>query len=405
VTSHLEPAALTQAVILAGGRGERLGPLTDTIPKPMIEFHGRPFLEYLIEELRSVGIQRILLLLGYLPDPVVRHFGNGQQWGVSIDHSIAPARFETATRIRIALERIDPVFMLLYCDNLWPVPLDRMWRRFAEHDVAGMITVYRNRDHHSRDNVRVSDDGYVLEYDPTRTRPELAGVEIGYAILRRSAIEALLPAEDAVFQHVVYPELARRHQLLAFQTDHRYYSVGAPDRLPATAAYLARRPALLLDRDGVLNRRPRRAEYVRRPEDLEWLPGALEAIRLLTAAGYRLIVISNQAGVARGEMSRADLAAVEERMLADAVAAGGRIEATYYCLHDWDAGCDCRKPRPGMLFDAQRDLGLDLSRTPFVGDDERDGQAAAAAGAPFLMVTDERPLLTIARSLLAEVQD
>ena len=73
-------------------------------------------------------------------------------------------------------------------------------------------------------------------------------------------------------------------------------------------------------------------------------------------------------------------------MRAEAAAAGGRIDAIYHCPHDWDEGCACRKPRPGMLFQAQRDHHLDLTRTFFVGDDERDGQAAAAAGAPFVLV-------------------
>jgi histidinol-phosphate phosphatase family protein len=405
MTSVVPATAPTQAVILAGGRGTRLRPLTDSVPKPMIEFHGRPFLEYLVEELRDAGIERILLLLGYLPEPVQRHFGDGRRWGVSISYSVAPPDVESATRVRTALDQIDPTFLLMYCDNYWPMALDRMWRRFREHDVPAMTTVYRNADHYTRDNVRLDEDGHVVEYDRSRSGAHLAGVEIGYAILRRSILEELLPRDDAVLEQIVYPELVRRRELLAYVTDHRYYSVGSLERLPVTAQFLARRPTLLLDRDGVLNRRPPRAEYIRRPEDFEWLPGSLEALRLLTEAGYRLVMISNQAGIARGAMTDADLAAVELRMCADATAAGGRIEATYYCRHDWDAGCECRKPRPGMLFLAQRDFALDLTRTAFIGDDERDRQAAEAAGMPFMLATDDQPLLALTRSILAEASN
>ena len=390
-----------QAVILAGGLGVRMRPLTDSVPKPMIEFHGRPFLEYLVEQCRDAGIERILLLLGYLPRSIQDHFGDGSRWGVSISYAVTPPEVQTGTRVREALEQIDPVFLLLYCDNYWPMQLDRMWRRFGETEAAALATIYRNTDGYSRDNVRL-DDGWVTTYDRSRTSPGLGGVEIGYAILRRDVIEELLPDGDVPIEEVVYPELARRHQLLAYPTDHRYYGIGSLERLPATTEFLARHPALLLDRDGVLNRRPPRAEYIRRPEEFEWLPGALEAIRILTEGGFRLFVISNQAGVARGAMSEADLMAVDARMMADAAAAGGRLAGAYYCRHDWDAGCDCRKPLPGLLFQAQREHRLDLTRTPFIGDDDRDGQAAELAGSPFIQVTPDRSLLTIAQSMTAE---
>jgi len=79
--------------------------------------------------------------------------------------------------------------------------------------------------------------------------------------------------------------------------------------------------------------------------------------------------------------------------------AGGSIEAIYYCPHNWDDGCECRKPKPGMLFQAQRDFNLDLSRTHFIGDDERDAQAADAAGCPSLLVSGQKTLLDIVREL------
>jgi D-glycero-D-manno-heptose 1,7-bisphosphate phosphatase len=85
-------------------------------------------------------------------------------------------------------------------------------------------------------------------------------------------------------------------------------------------------------------------------------------------------------------------------------AAGGSIDAIYYCPHDWHAGCDCRKPQPGLLFQAQRDFSLDLTRTWFLGDDERDLQAAHAAGALSRLVTEQEPLLAHARRLLGAAQ-
>jgi D-glycero-D-manno-heptose 1,7-bisphosphate phosphatase len=390
----------TQAVILAGGRGSRLRPLTDTRPKAMVEFHGKPFLEYLIEMLRDQGFERVLLLLGYLADVIVDHFGDGRRLGIRIDHEITPPEYETSQRVELAQAKIDERFLLMYCDNYWPMRMDDMWAEFVASGAPAQVTVYANRDNYSRSSVRIGPRGMVEVVDRARVTPGLEGVEISYAILTKSAVIDLLPGRREPFEAAVYPTLAARGALHAYWTEHRYYSVGGHDRLQMTGEFLARRPAVILDRDGVLNVRPPRAEYVRTPEQFEWIDGSRDALRLLHEAGYRVIVVSNQAGIARGEMRPSDLEAVHARMLADVIAAGGRVDAVYHCPHGWDDGCQCRKPKPGLLFQAQRDHHLDLTRTWFIGDDERDGQAARAAGCPFGLVSDERPLLEITQRLL-----
>jgi D-glycero-D-manno-heptose 1,7-bisphosphate phosphatase len=262
-----------------------------------------------------------------------------------------------------------------------------------------MITVYRNSDGYSRDSVKVNPCGNVEIFDRSRTAAGLKGVEISYAILPRTILD-LLPEEDALFEEAVYPRLVESGQLSAYVTDHRYYSVGSMNRLPLTEEFFARRPVALLDRDGVLNRKPPRAEYVRNWSEFEWLPGAKTALAQLKAAGYRLIVISNQAGVARGAMSQADLDALNRRMQEEAMEAGGEIDAIYTCTHGWEEGCECRKPKAGLLFQAQRDFNFDLTRAVFVGDDERDAAAADAAGCGFLRATERAGLLELTESLL-----
>ncbi|HZD39283.1 MAG TPA: nucleotidyltransferase family protein, partial [Terriglobales bacterium] len=106
-----------QAVILAGGRGTRLRPLTDTRPKPMVEICGKPFLEYQIEQLRQQGFERVLLLLGYLPEVVKDYFGNGHRWGVEIEYAVTAVDDETGKRVKLAEPLLDSCFLLLYCDN------------------------------------------------------------------------------------------------------------------------------------------------------------------------------------------------------------------------------------------------------------------------------------------------
>jgi len=365
----------------------------------MIEFHGKPFLAYLIEMLRDDGFERVLLLLGYRAEVIQDYFGDGSQFGVAIEYSVSPAEDLTVERVRLAKDRIEDCFLLMYCDNYWPIQMDRMWEEFQAAGVPAMVTVYRNADGYTRSSVRVDDEGFVRTYDRSRTAAGLQGVEIGFAILTKPVLD-LFPPGDALFEEAVYPPLTAKGQLKAFVTGHRYYSVGSHERLSMTDRFLARRPAVLLDRDGVLNKRPRRAEYVRSWSEFRWMEGAREALGMLTRAGYRLIVISNQAGVARGALTAADLEEIHGRMQRDVAECGGRIDGIYTCPHGWDEGCECRKPKPGMLFAAQRDHDLDLSRTLYIGDDERDAEAAAAAGCRFAYATGEGGLLEVTRTFL-----
>lgn len=388
-----------QAVILAGGRGERLRPLTDTRPKPMLEFHGRPFLDYLLELLREQGFERVLLLLGYRPEAVQAYCGDGSRWNLSIDYVVSEVEDETGRRLQRALPHLEPIFLLMYCDNYWPMPFEAMWQRYIASGAEALLTVYDNRDRVSRDNVQVDEEGSIVVYDKDRRTGHLQGVEIGFGIFRRETVDRV-PGENVSFERVVYPQLAAARTLQAFVTGHRYYSVSSHERLPLTEQFLARRPAVILDRDGVLNDRPPRGEYVRSWAEWRWLPGTLEALHALKEAGYRTIVVSNQAGVARGVMTESDVVAIHDRMREEVRRSGGEIDAIYTCPHGWNDGCECRKPKPGMLFQAQREWHLDLSRTPFFGDDERDGQAAEAAGCPWVGISEAYPLVDAVRELV-----
>ena len=394
-----------QAVILAGGRGTRMRPLTDDRPKPMIEFHGKPFLAYVVELLAQQGFERVVMLVGYLPDVIIDYFGDGTGFGVRISYSISDADDLTSRRLQLVGERLDPLFLMLYCDNYWPLDMDRLWDRYQSVGAQAMTTVYANEDGYSRDNVRVGADGRIELFDRSRTASDLAGVEISYAILPRTVLALMPPGGDELVEQAIYPQLAASGQLGANVSHHRYYSVGSMPRLATTDAFLERRPTVILDRDGVLNERPPRAEYVRAPLEFRWLAGALDGLRILNHAGFRVIVVSNQAGVGRGVMTDEEVRAVNDHMRQDALSAGGRIDNVFYCPHDWDASCSCRKPKPGMLFDAQHAHDLDLSLTTFIGDDERDGQAADAAGCRYLHVNESQSLLDHVRRLVAQTRE
>jgi D-glycero-D-manno-heptose 1,7-bisphosphate phosphatase len=308
--------------------------------------------------------------------------------GAFHDYSVTP--LARPRRLRLALPLIDPYFLLLYCDNYWPLQMERMWHRFASANVPAMVTVYSNKDSYTRDNVCVDSDGYIAVFDKSRTAPQLSGVDISYALMAKSVVEEF--AQDHLpFELAAYPRLAERRQLLAYVTDHRYYSIGSYARLPLTEAFLARTPTIILDRDGVLNEKPPRAHYVRSWDEFTWIPESKQALGLLCKAGWRVIIVSNQAGIARGAMTEAQLHDIHNRMQRDVVEAGGHIEAIYYCPHNWDEGLRMPDPNRECSFGAQRGI-LGPESPHFVGDDER--------GCPPPMRRDVRSLMVSAVSLM-----
>lgn len=154
---------------------------------------------------------------------------------------------------------------------------------------------------------------------------------------------------------------------------------------------MARAPRIVvLDRDGVINEDS--GEFIKSVAEWQPIPGSLEAIAELTAAGFLVAVVTNQSGVARGLFTEETLLAIHRHMTAAVERAGGRLAGIYYCPHHPDDGCECRKPRPGLLRRLERDLGLSLSGAPFVGDRVSDVLAAEMVGAtPILVRTGTGP--------------
>ena len=138
------------------------------------------------------------------------------------------------------------------------------------------------------------------------------------------------------------------------------------------------RPAIFLDRDGVIVEN--RDEYVLSWDDVVFIPSALEALNKLAASDFAVVVVTNQAAVGRGLMSRADAQVINTHIQSEVFRAGGRLDAVYMCPHHPDEDCVCRKPKPGLLFRAADDLGLDLSQSWMIGDALTDLQAGQAAG-------------------------
>jgi D-glycero-D-manno-heptose 1,7-bisphosphate phosphatase len=143
---------------------------------------------------------------------------------------------------------------------------------------------------------------------------------------------------------------------------------------------------VILDRDGVINEDS--SDYIKTPDEWIPIPGSLKAIALLHRKGFRIYVATNQAGIARGNLSVDSLQAIHEKMLQAVDEAGGKISGIQYCPHHPDEKCQCRKPEPGMLYKIAEESGIEISGAPYVGDSLKDIRAAEAAGCkPVLVLT------------------
>ena len=135
---------------------------------------------------------------------------------------------------------------------------------------------------------------------------------------------------------------------------------------------------VILDRDGVINHDS--DQYIKSPDEWKPIPGSLAAIARLNQAGYRVVVASNQSGIGRGLFETDTMIAIHDKMLKALAQVGGRVDAIFFCPHTNADNCDCRKPKPGMLLRAARELGIDLAQSWMVGDRWRDVDCGHAAG-------------------------
>ncbi|MBI1884941.1 MAG: NTP transferase domain-containing protein [Chloroflexi bacterium] len=215
-----------QAVILAGGRGTRLRPLTERLPKCLVPIAGRPFLEYQIDLLRACGIRDIVLCVGHLGGQVVDRLGNGARFGVRLDYSWDGDRLlGTAGALKNAAALLEPEFFVTYGDSYLALDYRAVLDYFRRSDRLGLMVVCREGGGRLPGNVAVR-GGLVSSYDKETPAPGMTHVNFGVTLLRRRAL-ALIPHGAPYTEDQFYSDLIGRGQLLAYETERSFYEVGS----------------------------------------------------------------------------------------------------------------------------------------------------------------------------------
>lgn len=222
-----------QAVILAGGLGTRLRPLTQAVPKPMVPVGGRPFLEHIVSLLAAQDFRRMLLLTGYLGEQVSDHFGDGSRFGTAIEYCREPAPLGTAGAIHNALARLDSSFLLLYGDSYLPIDYRLVAGAFARSPRLGLMVVYENRleDTGVPNNVAIDAAGRVVRYEKGSGDASLRYVEAGVLCFRREVFSGLPAGESVSLEQDIFPALCRQGELGAYVTRQRFFDIGTAERL------------------------------------------------------------------------------------------------------------------------------------------------------------------------------
>ncbi len=398
------------AVIIAGGKGTRLAARTGGLPKPLVPVLGKPLLAYQLELLAEFGIRDVAVLCGFGAEAISAYCGDGSQWGLRLQCITEDRPYGTAGAVLRVLPRLPETFLVLYGDTMVNVDLRRFLSAHQSSQAAGTLFLHPNDHPHDSDLVETDDCGNILAFHPYPHPHDACLPNQVNAALYVLEAKPLIPFEISDtpldFGKHVFPALLAQGVLLYGYSSPEYIKdAGTPERLDRVTADLERgivqrsrldhpRPAVFLDRDGTLNEE---VSYIRRPEDLHLIPGAALAVRLLRQAEFRIVVVTNQPVIARGECTFAELARIHNRLQMELSREGAYVDAIYTCPHHPHGGypgevaalkfdCDCRKPRTGLIERAARELNLDLAQSWFIGDTTSDLQTAANAGLRSILV-------------------
>ena len=233
--------------ILAGGVATRLRPLTEMIPKALLDINGEPFIAHQLRLLRANGIERVVVCAGHLGEMIQECLGDGARFGLKVDYSFdGPRLLGTAGAIKKALPLLGGSFFVLYGDTYLPCDYRAIQAEFEKRGKLGLMTVFRNDNQWDSSNVEFS-DRRILAYDKTHHTPQMHHIDYGLGVFHQSALTAVRPGEPWDLASL-YQNLLERGQLAAYEVDQRFYEIGTFVGLEETRRYLRARSRACADK-------------------------------------------------------------------------------------------------------------------------------------------------------------
>ena len=399
------------AVIMAGGKGSRLLSITnDEIPKPMVPVDGKPLLEYQVEKLKTYGIKKIVMIVGHLGEKIVDYFKDGKDFGVEIDYIFEREPLGTAGAFYYLKDKIDAKdFMLVFGDIFFDMDFDRMEDFHFKNSALTTLLAHPNGHPYDSDLIQTDDTGRVIGFDSKHNVRDYwydNMVNAGMYIINKRLLDLVKePVKTDCEKDILANQVKLGANIYAYHTPEYVKDVGTVDRINATVEELKsgliqsknlknKQRAIFIDRDGTINVSK---GFISKADDLELIPGSIEAIKAINKSGALAIVITNQPVIARGECSFEELHNIHNKLKTLLGEKGAFVDDIFYCPHHPDKGfegevpelkfdCECRKPKTGMIDEAVKKYNIDLSKSYMVGDSTMDLETARNAGIKSVLV-------------------
>jgi histidinol-phosphate phosphatase family protein len=384
--------------------GTRLRERSGDMPKPMVPVLGKPILHHQIVLCRENGFTDIALLVQHKYEKILTYFGDGSSLNVKLTYVVETEPRGTAGALRDALPKLADRFLVLYGDTFIDVDLRKFWEAHETSRAEGTLFLHPNDHPHDSDIVDIDANGEVraiLSYPHPNGREFRNLVNAALYVLDRKGLEGVTPLEGKsdIAKHMFPSMLELGRRLHGYVSPEYIKDMGTPERLdkverdvivglPERLSSRQLRSAVFLDRDGTINRE---VNHLKSPDQLELLPGVGKAIRRLNYSGKLAVVVTNQPVIARGEVSLYELNRIHARLESQLGTYGAFLDGIYVCPHHPDKGfsgeipalkgpCNCRKPKPGLIEQACRELGIGRQHSWMIGDTTSDIEAGRRAG-------------------------
>jgi histidinol-phosphate phosphatase family protein len=366
-----------QMAILCGGLATRLGDLSKSRPKSLMDINGRPLLDLLLEQYRGAGFSRFVLLAGYLSEHMKSYESN------DVKMVVEPEPLGTGGAVINALPYLEERFWVANGDSYFMAPDLKEFAEFSKQRPASLYLTYENA---FEKDIPTMENGKVTGFHRTSEGKDWANA--GLCSISKDLLKGFGKGKLTLEKDIL-SKIASEGGLYGFRGKGRLFDIGRPERLELFRNVMrenGKRKAVLVDRDGTLMEH---IHYINDPDDVAVKELVAEKLKLFMDAGYMIILVSNQAGVKKGLVTMEQHDAVMKRLNELLMSKGVELDDVFFCFSADEDNDPRRKPGIGMIMEAKEKYGLDLSQCVMVGDREDvDMEAGKRAGVGRLFLVD-----------------